>query len=345
MKAGFVALLLLLCTAWSMGALSAQGEAGHALQWGKADRWGQQALGKAPFAGVDLDVLYIQRTPLYARYDVIYEGGLPRLRPGTESDRRWPLPGETVTFTARIANKGDTDSPPFVYVWSIDGAPVASGTHPGLASGAEAGLTYAWTWQHQMAGECVLDDHTVGLMVDPDDLVAEAHEDNNALQDRTNALSLLITMTPAMRAAYDVPMRPDRFPYSAEDWLQHQVRAMNDRLLASQYAVAPEGAREQVRIDRIVIADQEPPFDLAHDGRWFVDADYRRGASGGYDPVEDIDWSFIHELGHQVGLIDLYNYNISPGNVLVNDVHRRPVNMGYVWTHPDIMGGGRHSPP
>lgn len=118
--------------------------------------------------GVDLDVTYINRTPMYHAYCVQHKyRGIPRLCPGTEEEKRWPLPGEVVTFTAHIINKGTAASPPFAYRWFIDGAQVASGVHPGLAPGAEGTATYLWAWAHVMDGERVVDDHTIRFVVDP----------------------------------------------------------------------------------------------------------------------------------------------------------------------------------
>src|SRR5262245_17120147 len=54
-------------------------------------------------AGIDLDVTYIRRTPLYNRYSIWYtDEGTPYLQPGTENDKRWPAQGEMVTFTAHV---------------------------------------------------------------------------------------------------------------------------------------------------------------------------------------------------------------------------------------------------
>ena len=105
-------------------------------------------------AGIDLDVTYISRTPLYNRYEVWYTSdGKPYLRPGTEDFKRWPASGEIVTFTAHIINKGTIASGSFTFKWSIDGSEVHSGTHSSLAPGEEETETYQWAWAHTMDGE------------------------------------------------------------------------------------------------------------------------------------------------------------------------------------------------
>ena len=105
------------------------------LSWDCAPGEAQMAT-VALLEGVDLDVTFINRTPLYKAYCVQYmydvpdQPGRPFLCPGTENDRRWPEPGEVVTFTAHIVNKGTAASPAFGYAWHIDGAEVAHGTLP-----------------------------------------------------------------------------------------------------------------------------------------------------------------------------------------------------------------------
>ena len=111
----------------------------------------------SPPQGVDLDVTFISRTPLYKAYCVEYmydvpnQPGRPFLCPGTENDRRWPDQGEIVTFTAHIINKGTLSSSAFDYAWHIDGAEIASGTLPALAPAAEITATYQWRWAHGLS--------------------------------------------------------------------------------------------------------------------------------------------------------------------------------------------------
>ena len=57
------------------------------------------------------------------------------------------------------------------------------------------------------------------------------------------------------------------------------------------------------------------------DGWWWINDDYRH-VSGFYRRAEDIDYGFIHELMHQLGVIDLYRMNIDVGNSLLPDANR-----------------------
>jgi len=302
--------------------------------------------GTALAEGIDLDVTYINRSPLYQAYCVDYpwdipgQPGIPFLCPGTEDDPRWPETGEMVTFTAHIINKGAASSPAFDYAWHIDGTEVAVGTLPALAPAEEITATYQWPWGHELSpdGQRALGDHSVRFTTDPANAVPETHESNNSLEDPTNAMSFRFYFTPAMYAAYNVPVAP-QWPASAEDWIQKQMAMMNWDFANSTYPVAPDGATVRVRINRIDVSQTLPPVD-GHDGRWFIDGDYRHGASAWYDPVTDIDWALIHEMSHQVSIIDLYQIGAEAPNVLVTDRLGNPLNVGFAWARADLMGGG-----
>lgn len=309
----------------------------------------RQPRGSAPAplakpAGVDLDVTYISRSPMHHRYDVAYtSGGIPYLQPGTEGDARWPAPGTLVTFTAHIINKGTAASGSFAFTWFIDGVEVHTGTHSSLPAGSQTTETYQWIWAHTMDGERLLGSHTVRLSVDPANLIAETYETNNSLEDRTDALSLVLAVTPALYSALETPIDP-KWPFSAEDWLQKQIAAMNAAFARSVHPAAPHGIVERVRLDKILIASSAPPADLSEDGMFFMEADDRSG-NGYHDPVADISGGLLHELTHQLGIIDLYNLDVPLDNLRVSDRHGRPVQMEYALVTRGIMGDPGVVPP
>lgn len=312
-----------------------------------APAW-QQPVSRAAHApltppdGVDLEVTFIQRTPAYHRYCVDYSSGKPLLCAGTENEQRWPAPGESVTFSGHIRNQGTQPTPTFDYAWAIDDSVVLTGSLPSLAAGAETTVSYTWLWSHLVAGERVLDDHTVTLTVDPAGLVAETYETNNALRDYTNAMTLKFNVTPAMMTVYAQSWGA-QWPFSAENWFQRQIAAMNWALANAVYPLTPDGARLRVRLDVIAVSDEPPVVDRQHDGAWFIDSDYRT-YSGGYDPATDIDWNLVHELSHQIGLIDLYTYNVFDSTTQVADQWGYPINFSDFWARPDLMGGGDIAP-
>jgi hypothetical protein len=297
-------------------------------------------------AGVDLDVTYIGRTPMYKRYEVWYTGdGRPYLRPGTESDKRWPSLGETVTFTAHILNKGTEASGSFAFKWFIDDIEVGSGTHASLSPGQQGLESYQWSWAHTSEGERLLGSHAVRFSVDPLEEIAETYESNNSLEDRTDALSLVLALTPELYNALETPVDP-QYPYSAEDWLQKQIAAMNAAFLRSVYPSAPDGALERVRLDKIAISSPPPATDWSEDGGFFLSLDDRSG-NPYYDPESDVSGALLHELTHQLGIIDMYNLDVSLEVPQVFDRFDRPVQMEY-WSEfmfPGLMNDPGISPP
>ncbi len=292
--------------------------------------------------GIDLDVTHIGRTPRYSFYQLEYPNNKPALLPGTEGRKRWPARGEVVTFTAQVINKGTTASGGYAYAWYIDGQKVKSGTAASLAPGAQASFAYNWTWSHRISGERVLDNHTVRFTVDPANQIPETFESNNQLTELTNALSLLYVITPDVYALLETPALSG-LSFSAEDWLQKQMKTMNDALAQSKYYVAPTGSVVQLRLDKIIVSTSNIPRPLGYDGAWFMDADYR-AYSGYYDPATDIDWGLVHELSHQIGLIDLYQYNLEQQHIQVTRQDGTVYDDPYRQDNFDIMFGGSTVP-
>ncbi len=192
-------------------------------------------------------------------------------------------------------------------------------------------------------GEKLTGTHTVGFSADPAGAVAESFESNNMLVDRTDAYSFQIVITPQMVLAYNEPITTT-LPRSAEDWFQKQIKTMNSAFTTAIYPATPSGAVTQVRINRFVVRDTAFEGDRSHDGGWFVDADYRK-VSAYYDPTTDIDWAWIHEMSHQMSLIDHYMSNVEfPFNHVLNREGLR-MNIGFHWPATNsIMFGGDTSP-
>jgi len=294
--------------------------------------------------GVDLDALYIQMTPLYHAYCVEYSAnGVPRQCPGTEDDKRWPDRGEPVTFTAHFMNKGTLASGALEYAWAIDGVEVARGAFPGLQPGTGSLAVYVWPWDHDVVDGRLLGRHTVRFTLDPDGKIAETNRSNNLIEDRTDATPLGFQITPEVYRALETPVDPS-LPFSAEDWVQKQFRAMNDAFARSVYPSAPDGCEERVRLDQFRVTSQH----VANDGDiggWFLASDDR--FNGSVDPRTDLDWAMVHELAHQLGVIDLYNFDF-----WVNQPHRiadlsgRPVLLEHSSAYlPGLMSAECPDPP
>lgn len=328
----------------------------------------------------DLDVTHIERTPRYHRYVVQYVDkrpdmpwGLPRLCPSNVDRKRWPSPGEAVTYTAHIRNAGDAASPAIRGQWLVDGAVVRQTRLPALAPGGEVAvaLTRAWSDASQ----------SIRFRADPRDRLREVSEANN---DRTiGSLDLTLSIW-VERGLYELFAGTTNLvgSRSFEDWIQAQIAAMNDRLSISRYTqVAPEGALDRVRVEKIVVMEEldgragppdecspEPldPGQFRIDGRWFFtdfDPTNAAGNAGVYQQYVDlfattVDWGLVHELAHQIGIVDLYRMNLRNDPPANNGVHvldrsgaEIPTSFlpNYAWDqimflYPGIMVGGDTRP-
>lgn len=333
----------------------------HDTMWLRSQPWLQPQIGATypsryaqpsaakPATGIDLDVTYIERTPRYYAYKVSYlrnqsscpypypEDRGPYLCPDNAGLQRWPAPGETVQFIAHVINKGSVASPVFAYRWQIDGATMLNGSGPALAPGAEFTTSLSWTWSHSLNGERLLGSHTVALQVDPANIIAEDFETNNLVIDPTEAAGLRFVIHPDSYSTLNAGCEPG-LPRSAEDWIQEHLTLLNDRMANSVYpGLAPQGGLQRVRLDKVVIANEPSPADLGYDGNWWIDAGYS------CDPGNPSwrDWGLVHELAHQLGAVDLYNYDTDYYHFYeLEDRFGQPVVLRWNWPRPGIMGGG-----
>ncbi|MBI2971939.1 MAG: hypothetical protein HYY37_05965 [Candidatus Aenigmarchaeota archaeon] len=315
--------------------------------------------------GSDLDVTYIARTPRYYRYDVVYVDNLPQLRAGTENQKRWPATGETVAYTAHVINKGNNTPGSFGYQWLVNNASVASGTHGSIAPGQDAALTYSMAWTLIL--------QNITFRVDQNSAIPETVETNNERTIGSHDLTISIW---AERGIYELFNNRTNLAgsYSFEDWIQAQVAKLNERFEQARYQTAPGGVRDRLRIDKIVVAENldggsspmnSDPDQFLIDGRWqFADGDATNangqgGAWLNYVSIfaATIDWGLIHEMAHQLGIIDLYRMNLAtdPPNrgVQVQDGNGNVVPASnlpaygfdqIVFPYGGLMGGGDTSP-
>jgi len=307
--------------------------------------------GKQEFC--DLDVTFIERTPRYIPGPWVYPPTGPQyLGIGdhhfTEEElqgahRQWPNPGEDVTFTAHVANKSAQASPPCTFAWYLDGNQVAGGQLPAIDPWQETTQQLHWSWDQGP--------HTVRFVADSAGAVQEICEQNNALEDRTDAAALQMRVTPELYQAFQT--EPNGIgSYSFEDWVQRHVKIMNGVLAGSSYPVtAPEGILERVRVDEFrfmskadMYTYQPQPFGF--DGGWnyYDDALGTPQSWFAYhiqdDFVARVDTGLIHELTHQIGVIDTYALALAPPWNHVRDADGELVMIAYQTKNPDMMGGG-----
>ncbi len=312
-------------------------------------------------ASPDLGVRCISRTPLYWRYNVQYANNLPYLAPthGQDPllDQHWPNAGESIGFSAQVRNHGDQAVDGFEYRWKIDGL-VQGGTRMFggyVAQGATVNVPFASSWPQN------LDDHTVTVEIDPNLLVSDSFRQNNTYTDSTNALSYSIWVEQGLYDRFNA--RLNGFgTRSFEDWIRWQFDAMRNDFARSVYpGFAANGILERIRIEEINVIPFDPndlnnwrryldndPHMFLNDGRWQFTSDRQTLTEkiADWDNyvnsfVGQIDWGLIHELSHQLGVIDEYRMNMPfPQANQVRTREGRELNSMHAFHAGGLMGGG-----
>jgi len=284
--------------------------------------------------GIDLEVTYIERNPKYSRYRMTYFANRdlcapenpnyypyaddrgPKLCPGEEGKKRWPDSGEKVTFTAYFRNR--SAQPQTVKgVWKIDGSAVK--TEDLVVSGFSNGQSeYQWSWPGGNTEE-----HKVAFQIDADQKIAEKYEQNNAIEDYTNAKSFGYFFSPQSFAYLSKPFdktgqpsyrqwdSPD--PVSPEYYMQKHVRYLNEEVFKKA------GTNERLRIDRFFLASSNAPEGVdpagwrgeiarsqsdwwLQDGWWGEGGDDRPWYDANTNERSlDIGFARLHEWVHQFG--------------------------------------------
>ncbi len=302
--------------------------------------------------GADLSVTYIERTPEYKRYDNRgnaytrmtmdgHESGV-MMNPGEAESKKWPSDGEEVTYTAHIKNVGTAPANGFSYEWSQNGG---TGDFPGsLAPGQETTVTFKTRYKS------VATDHRtmpVALRIRPksDDAIAG----NDFLEIQANALNLGIWVDQGFYDMFSTQVNGVG-SRSFEDWIQWQFRIWNDVFMRhSRFAFAEDGIRESVRIGRITVVPNgtlsggvHMPNDtpnLIYDGEWGFDSAFGDAAAYIAEVRNKADRALIHEMSHQIGLVDMYVMNVEENKVHLK-VDDKVLTRGAVDPYPGLMGGG-----
>lgn len=295
----------------------------------------------------DLDVLIIERDPKYNRYVLDYkpipDGGGAEQSTCTNADARHnPLPGETVTFAATVQNKGHK-ALGGKFEWLMDSAVVSSGQVASLEPRAKSTFTWQWKWDPA--------DHDLTFRVAPDG--EDYCPRNDALTIRTNALMLKFMIEKGLIARMESKVNM-LGSYSCEDWLQGQLQFMNRLFAASTYDFAPRGITQRVMVGAYEYVDDgylpglgEGPYRV---GELDTRLDGGRGCTALDDPwnsgagapafmniIGRPDDAWLHELSHQIGVIDDYQFFVESEENHVNGV-------AYRFPRPGLMGGGDVSP-
>ena len=254
-------------------------------------------------SATDFDATYIERTP---RYDY-------------DAAKNMPAPGDIVTFHGHIMNWSDTLQE-IEYVFLIDDD-IADWDIIILDPQTEGIVTTEWQWSDGP--------HTVELIVDPEDFVAEDSENNNFLADRTDAIIAGFWVEQSLydyfhANQYKLGIGSNSWP----DWIQRQMAKQNELYETAIWPNTPNGVLDRVRIDKItIVPDGALPLngglptnhpdlsDKTVDLMWGFTTDglngtfYSNHTSTSEDNPFYIEKSLIHELGHARYLIDCYGFD------------------------------------
>lgn len=312
--------------------------------------------------GADLSVIYISRTPEYERYDnrgdaYIREevGGHVSgvmMNPGSARSQKWPRDGEQVTYTAFVKNVGSQTAQGFAFEWFFNFDSIEKGTIPeSIAPGEAKQVSIVRIFRNEHH-----DHRTQPIRFKVTPLGGDALKRNNCLEIQANALNLAIWVDKTFyeKFAKEVNGYGSR---SFEDWIQWQFRIWNDVFMKhSRFSFAPDGCRETIRVQKIAIVPDGTlkggahiPNDtptLVYDGEWGFDSSF--GEADNYiNAVRKIcDRALIHEMSHQIGLIDLYWMNVdaslpdgTQGKVSLKH-NNSVITRGWIDPYGGLMGGG-----
>ena len=281
--------------------------------------------------GIDLGVTYIERWPKFERYKVDYfahdpncgypfsEDNGPIVCPEQDGMKRWPDAGEMVTLIGHVWNFGGTASGPFEYDWEMDDEPIATGNHNGLESGENALFTLSIVWPG--------DEHNpiVSFAVDTGGEIDEIIEDNNVIVDWLKGYTIGFLFSPEAYKSLTLSNEPGRRFQSPEHWVHTHVGHLNELLIEAELD-------DRVRAELFFITDDARHY--WHRDLWYMDGVWKiwHGADSftleGYKNRPRNDHGLLHELMHQLGVIDLYRMYIGTQNSELPDANRQGFKAG-----------------
>ena len=281
--------------------------------------------------GIDLGVTYIERLPRYQRYRLAYfrGGDCPYpydefkgavVCPSQEGIQRWPDPGESIELTAYVWNFGNRPSGPFEYEWKLNDETLESGRHGGIESGKYSEFTLLTEWPGEESNP------TVTFAVDSQNEIEELIEDNNAVVDWIKGYTLGFYFSPEAYESLSLSTRVGTKFQSPEHWVHRHIARMNEMF-------AEYGLQDRVRAELFHIAEART-LHHTHDLRWYMDGwwgiwhedTYTGHRVDNFDlwrypDRPDIEDALIHELMHQLGVIDLYNLQMDTRHVQLPDAN------------------------
>ena len=292
--------------------------------------------GYRPYDETDLQVVGISRTPRFPRYAAEYTGyevtepsgygpyifsaatGLGNGQ--TTNTQRWPATNDPITYTATVRNRGSnlwTNS--ITGVWQWDGTNVDSAVAGPLAPDALATFTLVRPWDGAS--------HQVRFVITNSD----ARAVNNTVALDTKSVPFLSYIDESYYESFrrQTTNYPNAVTDDLIDWIQYHMTRFNQMFATAACAkrvhydvleLLPDGSPDPV-VDTM-------PFGIFPFRFRASEVPYSYRNSGWYNPTDDIDYGYLHEMAHQLGLIDIYQLDLSPEMNLVS---------GQGYTGPDDL--------
>jgi hypothetical protein len=280
---------------------------------------------RTPYDETDLQVVTIARTPRFPRYAPLYEtreitepsGFGPYLfnvatgldQGQDENTPRKPPVGSTVTYTATVRNRGTNPFNGSCRIrWLVDGT-VVSEQMVSLALAPRQTQTFSLDriWDDI--------DHLIQFTIE----VNDSRPTNNTLAVYAKSVGFLsyVDLSYIENFREETPNYPHAVTNDFIDWLNYHMARFN---AIFEQAGTPKRVHFEV-LETLMDDEPDPEIDTIYFAifpfRYRADEGSLR-RSGYYQPDDDIDYGLLHEMGHQLGLIDLYRLNLDP---LMNEVN------------------------
>ena len=277
--------------------------------------------------GIDLAVTYIERLPRYPKYKVslfaerwqcAYPHDQPMgpvVCPDNEGVKRNPEPGETVQLIAHVRNFGNAGVGQFDYVWRIEDEVLETGTQEGLVSGGSAEFSIDYVWPDED------ENPVVTFEVDTENQIDEVFEINNAVHDWIRGHTLGIYFSEETYESLKLSAEVEGEFQSPEHWFRNNLDRLNELLIEA-------GVEDRVRTELFYVAS-ERTLGSKHELRWLMDGwwgiwhNAPAYSLDGYRGRMEIDGGLLHEMLHQLGVIDIYQMTLWDDQVQLPDANRR----------------------
>ncbi len=237
-----------------------------------------------------------------------------------------PKDGEDVTYTAHIKNVGTGNATGFKGQWYVNDRPTTEVDKPeAIASGVETVVS-----MHKPYRLDKTDHRTQYIEFRITPRGQDSVSGNNALKVYENAKTIDVQVPAEL--ANNVPLNLVGST-AVEDWVQEQVRVFNDTYAAqSRFSFAPDGVKERISIQHILIGDAKATDGAHADGVAVVPASEKLWLSS--------DNAFFRSIGLAIGIPDYTSMSFPAGNRVQLKFGDKVVARASTDLYPGVVGFG-----